>query len=218
MLPLAKKWFFDSVFFERGIPFFNDVFCEHNAFNLEQSRRILEAGQEFEMVPKAHLDEFNDLGGVEMAIEVGALSVDHLDVTPDATLKHLAESATAGVFLPVVNMNLGSVHFANARYFADCGGIMALATDINPGSAPCPSMPLVMNLASRYQRLLPSECLNASTINAAYAIGMGDTVGSLEPGKEADLLILNCPDFRQLAYQIGGNLVKQVMIAGEIVA
>lgn len=218
MIPLAKKWYLQSVFLERDIRFFNDVFCEQNAFDLEQSKRVLEAGQKQAMIPKAHLDEFNDLGGVEMAIELGAISVDHLDVTPDVTLKLLAESDTAGVFLPVVNMNLGSVHFANARYFADCGGIVALATDINPGSAPCPSMPLVMNLATRYQRLLPSECLNASTINAAYAIGMADKVGSLEVGKQADLLILACSDFRQLSYQIGGNLVKQVMIAGEIVA
>jgi imidazolonepropionase len=218
MLPEAMNWYHNSVFKEQGIPFFNDVFCEQNAFDLEQSRRVLAEGNALGMRPKAHVDEFNDLGGVAMAIELGAISVDHLDVTNESSLKQLAESETAGVFLPVVNMNLGSSHFANARYFADCGGILALATDINPGSAPCPSMPLVMNLATRYQRLLPSECLNASTINAAYAIGMADRVGSLELGKQADLLILACEDYRQLSYQIGGNLVKQVMIAGEIVA
>jgi imidazolonepropionase len=218
MIPLAKKWFLESVFLERNVHFCNDVFCEQNAFSLEQSQRILEAGQEQGMYPKAHVDEFNDMGGVAMAIELGAISVDHLDVTPDATLKLLAESDTAGVFLPVVNMNLGSTKFGNARYFADCGGILALATDVNPGSAPCPSMPLVMNLATRYQRLLPSECLNACTLNAAWAIAMGHEVGSLEVGKQADLLILDTDDYRQLSYQIGGNLVKQVMIAGEIVA
>jgi imidazolonepropionase len=218
MLPMAMGWDANSIFKEQGIPFFNDVFTEQNAFDLEQSRQVLAEGKALGIVPKAHVDEFNDLGGVAMAIELGAISVDHLDVTNENSLKQLAESDTAGVFLPVVTMNLGSTDFANARYFADCGGILALATDINPGSAPCPSMPLVMNLATRYQRLLPSECLNACTINAAYAIGMADRVGSLEIGKQADLLILQCEDYRQLSYQIGGNLVKQVMIAGEIVA
>jgi imidazolonepropionase len=218
MLPKALEWYENTVFKEQGIPFFNDVFCEQNAFDLEQSQRVLAEGNALGMRPKAHVDEFNDLGGVAMAIELGAISVDHLDVTNESSLKQLAESETVGVFLPVVNMNLGSNHFGNARYFADCGGILALATDINPGSAPCPSMPLVMNLATRYQRLLPSECLNASTINAAFAIGMGDRIGSLEVGKQADLLILDTNDYRHLSYQIGGNLVKQVMIAGEIVA
>jgi imidazolonepropionase len=218
MLPDAAAWYQQSAFAQEGIPFFNDVFCEQNAFNLEQSRSVLVAGKALGIGVKAHVDEFNDLGGVAMAIELGAISVDHLDVTNETELKRLAESATVGVFLPVVNINLGSTTFGNARYFADCGGILALATDINPGSAPCPSIPLVMNLATRYQRLLPSECLNACTINAAFAIGMGDKVGSLEVGKQADLLILDTVDYRQLSYQIGGNLVKQVMIAGEIVA
>jgi imidazolonepropionase len=218
MLPQAAKWYRTSIFGGERIPFFNDVFCEKNAFSLEQSRLVLAEGKVLGMGVKAHVDEFTDLGGVEMAIELGAISVDHLDVTNEAELKRLAESDTAGVFLPVVNMNLGSTQFGNARYFADCGGVLALATDINPGSAPCPSIPLVMNLATRYQRLLPSECLNACTINAAFAIGMGERVGSLEVGKQADLLILDTDDYRQLSYQIGGNLVKQVMIAGEIVA
>jgi imidazolonepropionase len=99
----------------------------------------------------------------------------------------------------------------------DAGVALALATDINPGSAPCPSMPLVMAIACRYQKLLPAEALNASTINAAHAVGLGHKLGSLEAGKQADLLIVNAPDYRHLAYQFGGNLVEQVIKRGQIV-
>lgn len=216
MLVEAKEWYQNSVFAERKIPFFNDVFTEKNAFTMQQSQAILEAGKELGIGVKAHVDEFTDLGGVAMAIGLGAVSVDHLDVTPESTLRQLAASDTVGVVLPIVNMNLGSTHFANARALIDAGGILALATDINPGSAPSPSMPIVMNIASRYQKLLPSEALNASTINAAFAIGMGDKVGSIETGKYADMLILDTHDYRDVIYQIGGNLVETVILGGEV--
>ena len=108
--------------------------------------------------------------------------------------------------LLAVNFNLGSSDFANARSLIDAGAAIALSTDINPGSAPCPSMPLVLAIATRYQRLLPAEAMNAATINAAFGLGLADTIGSLAPGKQADLLVLNCMDYRQLAYQFGGNL------------
>jgi len=152
-----------------------------------------------------------------LAVELGAVSVDHLDVTPAAEIKALADSDTVGVVLPAVNFNLGSAHFADARAIVEAGAALALATDINPGSAPCPSMPLVMAMACRYQRLLPAETLNASTINAAYAIGLGDRLGSIEAGKQADLLIINTLDYRHLAYQFGGNLVERVVKAGRLV-
>jgi imidazolonepropionase len=139
-------------------------------------------------------------------------------VTPPEEVARLAESDTVGVVLPVVNFNLGSLHYANPREMIAAGAAIALSTDINPGSAPCPSMPIVMNIASRYQRLLPSEALIASTINAAYAIGLGERVGSLEPGKQADLLLLSADDYRLLAYQIGGNLVETVIKGGEVVS
>jgi imidazolonepropionase len=168
------------------------------------------------MLVKAHVDEFTSLGGVSMAVELGAVSVDHLDVTTPEEIALLAKSNTIGVVIPAVNFNLGSHHFADARAMIDAGVALALATDINPGSAPCPSMPLVMAIACRYQKLLPAEALNACTINAAYAIGMGDRVGSIEVGKQADILIVNAPDYRHLAYQFGGNLVEQVIKRGKI--
>ncbi len=197
-------------------PVFIDVFCEKNAFNVEQSRRILEAGKKYGMKVKAHVDEFTSLGGVNMALELGAVSVDHLDVTGEEDIHRLAKSETIAVVIPAVNFNLGSTHFANARAIIDAGAALALTTDMNPGSAPCPSMPMVMAIACRYQNLLPSEALNASTLNAAYAVDRGDRVGSLETGKQADILILNVPDYRYLAYQFGDNLVGQVIKRGKI--
>lgn len=210
MIPAVMDWFSHS-HFER---LYIDVFCEENAFDLDQSQRILAAGRAAGMQVKAHVDEFNALGGVSMALTLGATSVDHLDVTPTDEIQRLAQSDTIGIVIPAVNFNLGSTHFADARAIIDAGGALALTTDINPGSAPCPSMPFVMALACRYQRLLPAEAMTASTINAAYSIGMGERVGSIQAGKQADLLILNTTDYRHLAYEFGGNLVQTVIKNG----
>lgn len=216
MLPEAAAWYQQSRFADRQWPFFCDVFCEANVFDVEQSKRILEAGLALGLQPKIHADEFKSLGGVALAVGLLAVSVDHLDVTPTAEIEMLAQSNTVGVVIPAVNFNLGSTHFADARGIIDAGAALALTTDINPGSAPCPSMPLVMAIACRYQQLLPAEALNACTINAAHAVGLGDIVGSIEPGKQADLLILKAPDYRHLAYQFGGNLVERIIKRGMI--
>jgi imidazolonepropionase len=218
MLPAVADWHRGSTFATQGIPCFNDVFCEQNAFDVSQSRRVLEAGLALGLPVKIHADEFTSLGGVSLALELGAVSADHLDVTTPEERAKLSESQTVGVVLPAVNFNLGSSHFADARALIDDGSALAVSTDINPGSAPCPSMQFVMAIACRYQKLLPSEAFNAATINAAYAIGMGDKVGSLETGKQADLLIMNAMDYRQIAYQFGGNLIETVIKRGQIVS
>jgi imidazolonepropionase len=217
MLPQAAAWYQGSRFKTADSPFFCDVFCEQNAFSLEQTRRILEAGLALGLGAKIHADEFNALGGVILAVELGAVSADHLDVTTPDERQRLADSATIGVMLPAVNFNLGSAHFADARALLDAGGALALSTDINPGSAPCPSQAMIMAIATRYQRVLPAEALNAITINAAHAIGLGARVGSLEPGKQADVLILNTTDYNHLSYQFGGNFVETVVKNGVIV-
>ncbi len=216
MLPAAAHWYAASPFARREWPFFCDVFCEDNVFDVPQSRRVLEAGLALGLKPKLHADEFVSLGGTALAVEVGATSVDHLDVTPPPEIEQVAESGTIGVVLPAVNFNLGSTRFAPARQLIEAGAALALATDINPGSAPCPSMPLVMALACRYQKLLPAEALNAATINAAHAVGLGYRLGSLEAGKQADILILKTADYRHLAYQFGDNLVAQVIKKGQV--
>jgi imidazolonepropionase len=216
MIPAAAAWYCSSHFAARGTPFFADVFCEQNAFDVVQSRRVLVAAQAAGMRVKAHVDEFTALGGLDMALELGATSVDHLDATGAEGIARLAQSNTVGVVIPAVNFNLGSTHFANARAIIDAGAALALTTDINPGSAPCPSMPLVLAIACRYQRLLPAEALVAATINAAHAIGLGARLGSIEPGKQADLLLVAAPDYRHLAYQFGGNLVERVIKRGHV--
>jgi len=215
MLPQVAEWYRQSRFVSSRVPLFCDVFCEAGVFDAEQSIRVLEAGLSYALPAKIHADEFQTLGGVALAVELGAVSADHLDVTPPGEIEALATSATVGVVLPAVNFNLGGSHFADARAMVDAGAALALATDINPGSAPCPSMSLVMAIACRYQRILPAEALNASTINAAYGIGLGDRVGSIEVGKQADLLIVNAPDYRHLAYQFGVNLVERVIKRGQ---
>ena len=217
MLPAALAWYRGSHFAAAGVPFFVDVFCERGAFDLAQSRRVLEAARALGLPLKAHVDEFSALGGLELALELGAVSVDHLDVTGTAGIALLAQSPTIGVVIPAVTFNLGGSHFADARAIIDAGAALALTTDINPGSAPCPSLPLVMAIACRYQRLLPAEALNAATLNAAHAVGLGERIGSLEPGKQADVLILEAADYRHLAYEFGGNPVAQVIKRGSIV-
>ncbi|MCU0490883.1 MAG: imidazolonepropionase [Chloroflexaceae bacterium] len=217
MLPAAAAWYRSSHFAQRGVPFFVDVFCERGAFDVSQSRRVLEAGRALGLPLKAHVDEFSALGGLALALELGATSVDHLDVTTAEGIAQLAASNAIAVVIPAVNFNLGSGHFADARAMVDAGAALALTTDINPGSAPCPSLPLVMAIACRYQRLLPAEALNAVTINAAHALGLGQRLGSLEVGKQADMLLVQAPDYRHLAYQFGDNLVAQVIKNGQMV-
>lgn len=214
MLPKAWDWYLTTHFQAKKTPFFADVFCEKNAFDLDQSERILRTAKALWFGLKAHVDEFTNLGGSRLAIEMGACSIDHLDAISDEEIALLAASETIGIVTPTVNFNFGSSDFANARKLIDSGCAIALSTDYNPGSAPCPSQPMAMAIACRYQKLLPSEAMNAATINAAYAIGLGDLVGSIEVGKQADLLLLDTEDYRQCAYEFGGNVVQWVIKCG----
>lgn len=203
MLPAAWDWYASSTFSGRT-PFFADVFCEKNAFDVVQSKRVLETAKGLGFALKAHVDEFTNLGGSRLAIEMGAASIDHLDAISDGEIAMLAGSMTVGIFTPTVNFNFGSCDFADARKLIDAGCAIALSTDYNPGSAPCPSQPMAMAIACRYQKLLPAEAFNAATINAAHAIGIGDRTGSIEVGKTADLTVLDSRDHREICYEFGG--------------
>jgi imidazolonepropionase len=216
IIPRAAAWFETEARANHDSPMSCDVFCEKSAFDVAQARRVLAAGQQHGMRAKIHVDQFNSLGGVQMALELGAISCDHLDVTTAADRVRLAASSAVAVVLPAVTFHLGSTHFANARAMIDEGCAVALSTDMNPGSAPCLSPQLVMAIACRYQKLSPAEALNACTLNAAHALGIGANVGSLEVGKQADVLIVDAPDYRHLAYQFGGNLIKHVIKRGVI--
>jgi imidazolonepropionase len=217
MLPKAWSWYQSSGFSERQTPFFADVFCEKNAFDLLQTSRVFETAQNLGFHVKAHVDQFTNLGGSAFAIEKRAVSIDHLDAISDIEIKELSRSATVGVVIPTENFNAGKTKFANARRMIDTGCAIAVSTDYNPGSAPCPSMPMAMAIACRYQKLLPAEALNAATINASFAAGVGDLVGSIEVGKKADLLIADAEDYRQLMYEFGGNQVTTVIKSGRVV-
>ncbi len=217
IVPTARRWWERSPFPVAGIPLYNDVFCEAGVFDRAQSHAVLTAGLRHGLRPKVHADEFVALGGTALAVELDAISADHLDVTPASEVAALAQSETIAVLLPAVNFHLGSHHYANARAFVDAGAAIALATDFNPGSAPALAMPLVMAIACRYQKLLPAEAMNAATINAAHAIGLGDRVGSIEPGKQADLLLIDAPDYRHLVYWLGPNLVEMVVKRGKLI-
>lgn len=217
MAPAVAEWFGASHFVPEGVPFFADAFCEQSAFDSKQSRRVLEACAALGMRPKVHADEFTELGGVDVALALGATSVDHLDATGAEAIRRIAASDTVAVVLPVVNFNLGGTHFANARGLIDAGAALALSTDYNPGSSPCPSLPMTMAIACRYLRLLPAEALNAVTINAAHALALGDSTGSLEVGKRADVLIVGAPDYRHLSYNFGVNLIERVVKRGRVV-
>ena len=213
MIPAAWRWFEASHFFGR-VPFFVDVFCEKNAFDLEQTRRVMECAREFGFALKAHVDEFTNLGGSGLGIELGMTSIDHLDAISDEEIALLAKSNTVAIITPTVNFNFGSREFADARKLIDAGCAVALSTDYNPGSAPCPSQPMVMAIACRYQKLLPSEALNAVTINAAHSIGLGERAGSIEVGKAADLVILDSVDYREACYEFGNSVAARVFKLG----
>ncbi len=211
MLPRAWEWYSGSHFATEGTPFFVDIFCERNAFSPDDARLIFERAAKLGFRLKAHVDQFTNLGGSRLGVEHEAVSIDHLDTISDEEIALLAASGTIGVVIPTENFNGGKTQFAPARKMIEAGCAVALTTDYNPGSAPCPSQPMAMAIACRYQKLLPAEALNAATINAAHAIGLGEAHGSIEVGKQGSFTILDADDYRMLAYEFGGNLVSQVI-------
>lgn len=217
ILPEAWDWYTASHFREKKTPLYADVFCEKGAFDLAQSERVLTTAKGLWFGLKAHADEFTNLGCSRLAIEHGAVSIDHLDAISDDEIKLLASSDTVGIVTPTVNFNFGGTHFADARKLIDSGCAVALSTDYNPGSAPCPSQAMAMSIACRYQKLLPPEALNAATINAAFAIGQGQRTGSIRERKRADLVLFGTKDYREIAYEFGSDLTEVVIKRGEIV-
>jgi imidazolonepropionase len=201
---------------EEDLAEFCDAFCDVGAFTIPQGRKVLEAGAALGLIPKLHADEFADLGGAHLAAEMGAISADHLLRASDAGLTALAVAGTVAVLLPGTALYLG-LAYANARRMIDLGVPVALATDFNPGTSPTWSMPAVITLACVGMRMTPAEAIAAATINAAWAIGMAEEVGSLEPGKAADLVVCHGDDYRGIAMAFGAPLVRQVIKRGRVV-
>ena len=194
-----------------------DAFCEKGAFTLEQTRRIFDAAKTSGLPLRLHADEFESLGGTALAVEMGARSVDHLLATTPEDAVRLGASDTVAILLPATPFGLNIKNTAPIKLLLEHNAAIALATDCNPGTAWCESMQMVLALATRTLSLTTAQALAATTINAAYALDKGDEVGSLEVGKQADLVIWDIPDFRHLGYRFGANLVNAVIKRGNVV-
>lgn len=202
---------------ERKLARFCDVFCETGVFSVEQSERILRAAQSAGLAPRVHADELTDLGGAAMAARIKARTADHLLFASDDGIRQMAEAGVIAVLLPGTAYFLHLQRYARARDMIAAGVPVALATDFNPGSCMTESMPLILNMACTQMRMLPAEAITAATINAAWAIGEEDRAGSLEPGKQADVLILDAGSHEHLCYHFGVNLVETVVKNGKVV-
>ena len=192
---------------------FCDVFCEEGVFTVEQSKKILEVGTNYGLTPKIHADEIVDTGGASLAAEVGAISADHLLMSSDNGLKQMAKKGVIGVLLPGTPFSLMMQKYPPARKMIEFGIPVALATDLNPNCW-TENMQFIMQLACFNMKLTPAESVTAATFNAACAIGLNDTVGSLEKGKQADVVILDCPNYKWIPYHFGVNLVETVIKKG----
>ena len=212
-LPETKKWWLEHAP-DQDLPFV-DVFCEKGVFELAETRQILLEASRLGFPLKLHADEFENLGGASLAAELGAVSADHLVKTSLEDIRHLAQSETVAVSLPGTPFGLAQSEYTPARAIIDAGGYLALATDLNPGTTWNESMQFIQALSCRYLKLTPAEALAASTINSAKSISRDHLVGSIEPGKQADILILTVDDYRKLSYRYGTNLVASVVKKGE---
>lgn len=202
---------------QRKLARFCDVFCETGVFSVEQSERILRAAQSAGLAPRVHADELTDLGGAAMAARIKARTADHLLYANDDGIRQMAEAGVIAVLLPGTAYFLHLQRYARARDMIAAGVPVALATDFNPGSCMTESMPLILNMACTQMRMLPAEAITAATVNAAWAIGEEDRAGSLEPGKQADVLILDAGSHEHLCYHFGVNLVETVVKNGKVV-
>jgi len=197
----------------RGLARAVDIFIEREAFTVPEAEQVLRTAKAYGLDIKVHADQFYALGGVELAVQLGVRSVDHLEASGEAQIRALASSSTIATILPGVSLHLG-LPPAPARMLIEAGAAVALGTDLNPGSSPLFSMQFAIGLAVRLNRLTPAEALTVSTVNAAAALGLTDR-GALVPGARADFLVLSSPDWRDLPYTLGGQIVDAVYLAGE---
>ena len=197
-----------------GLAEYCDVFCEQKVFTVAESRKILSAARDHGLKLRIHADQLSLSGGAKLAAELHTVSADHLEYTDAEGIAALKAASVQPVLLPASVYALGSSRYPAARAMIDAGLALVLATDFNPGSSPTTSMPLVLSLASTQMKVLPAEAITAATINAAYSLGRGETIGSLEPGKLADFVIHDAQDYRELAYFFGSEHTWKVYIAG----
>lgn len=208
VLPIVK---------EKDLAEFADIFCEKNVFSIEQSRKFLKAAKAIGLKLKIHADEIVQLGGAELASELGAVSADHLLQASDKGIQDMAEAGVICSLLPITAFSLKE-EYARGRYMIDNNCAVALATDLNPGSCFSNSIPLLIAISAIQMKLSIEEIITALTINAAVAVGRADSVGSLEVGKKADIIILEYPSINFLPYHVGVNIVETIVKNGEIIS
>ncbi|MDX2042271.1 MAG: imidazolonepropionase [Acidobacteriota bacterium] len=195
---------------------FCDVFCEAGAFTVEESRRILLAAKQLGFKLRVHADQLSLCGASALAAELGAVTADHLEQSDQSAIRNLQSAKVQPVLLPCSVLMIGSQRYANARAMIEAGLAVVIATDFNPGSSPVASMLLALTLASTQMKMTPAEAITAATINAAYSLGRGKEIGSLEPGKRADVVIHDCDDYRELAYFAGLEHPLAVYVGGQL--
>ncbi len=198
---------------EDGLADYCDVFCDDGVFTAGQSERILNAGRRFGLIPRMHADEIKEIGGTQAAARVGAVSCDHLSETGEEGIRALRDGGVIAVMLPATSFYLKKP-YGNFRGMIDAGVPVAVATDMNPGSTPNLSLPFAMTAGCLYGRLTPEEILTAATLNGAAAIGMADRIGTLEPGKQADLVVWDTENLDRLIYRYGTNRAAAVFKRG----
>ena len=208
MLPAVKK---------AGLAEYVDIFTEDHVYNIEQSRDILNHAKSLGFKIRMHADEIKPIGGAELAAEVGAISADHLGACSDEGIAAMRDSGVIATLLPGTIFSLGMKEYARARDMIDAGCPVALATDYNPGSCNCDSMQFIISLACLQMKMSVAEAITASTINSAYALERADKVGSIESGKQADILIMDMPSYQFLPYHFGSNNVETIIKNGKII-
>jgi imidazolonepropionase len=196
---------------------FIDCFCDRGAFSVDDCRRVLAAGKQWGLVPRIHAEQLARTGAALLGIELGAVSADHLDKLSPADIRTLAHSGTVATLLPGANFHLGLKQYPPARRLIDAGAAVALATDFNPGTSPTLNMQFIMSLACAQMRMTPAEAIAASTINGACALGRAARLGSLEAGKQADLIVLDVNDYREIPYYFAVNHCVLSVKRGKIV-
>jgi imidazolonepropionase len=192
-----------------------DIFCERGYFDLADSEKILMAAQEYGLRLRMHVDQLTNSGGAFLAARLHAATADHLEQANAAEIAALGEAGVQPVLLPGSVYSLGLTRYPKARAMIDAGLAVVLASDFNPGSSPTPSIPMVLSLATTQMKMTPAESVTAATINAAYSLGRGDKIGSLEAGKRANFTIFDCADYREIAYWLGVPQVEAVYVKGE---
>lgn len=212
MLPAVRNWWNQRAP-NLSLPF-ADVFCETGAFDLAQSEMILNSAKALGFPLKIHADEFDNLGGTRMAAELGSTSADHLVAVSDQDIEALGNTDTVAVVLPGTPFGLAHTKYAPVKKIIEAGGILALASDLNPGTSWCENIQMALAIACRYMQLTPAQAVAAATINAAAALNLEDKIGSIEEGKQGDIIILSVPDYRHLGYRYGINLVETVIKDG----